>query len=59
MRMLWCSSVAQISLPRGGFDAQDECFFICDAESAYHPRNPEDDPLYGVVAEHLETFLAR
>jgi hypothetical protein len=26
---------------------------------AYRPRNPEDNPLYAVVAEHLETFLAR
>ncbi len=23
------------------------------------PRNPEDNPLYGVVSEHLETFPAR
>jgi hypothetical protein len=28
-------------------------------EAAYRPRNPEDNPLYGVVAGHLETFLAR
>ncbi len=26
---------------------------------AYRPRNPEENPLYGVVAGHLETFLAR
>jgi hypothetical protein len=25
----------------------------------YRPRNPEDNPLDGVVARHLETFLAR
>jgi hypothetical protein len=35
----------------------------CDAfvaiDVAYRPRNPEDNPLYGVVAVHLETFLAR
>ena len=28
-----------------------------DAE--YRPRNPEDNPVYVVVAGHLETFLAR
>ncbi|MGH8095640.1 MAG: transposase zinc-binding domain-containing protein [Chthoniobacterales bacterium] len=27
--------------------------------AAYRPRNPEDNPLYGVVAGHLETFLTR
>ena len=27
--------------------------------AAYRTRNPEDNPLYGVVAGHLETFLAR
>ncbi len=25
---------------------------------AYRPRDPEENPLYGVVAGHLETFLA-
>ena len=29
------------------------------AIDGYRPRSPEEDPLYGVVAEHLETFLAR
>ena len=28
-------------------------------DAAYRPRNPEDNPVYGVVADHLETFLAR
>src|SRR5437016_271889 len=32
---------------------------IVAIEHAYRPRNPEDNPLYGVVAGHLETFLAR
>lgn len=27
-------------------------------DAAYRPRNPEDNPVYGVVAGHLETFLA-
>jgi hypothetical protein len=57
--MLHCFSVAQISLPCDGVDAWDGGFFICDAEAAYQPRNPEDNPLYGVVSGHLETFLAR
>jgi len=26
---------------------------------AYRPRNPEENPLYGVVVGHLETFLAK
>jgi hypothetical protein len=43
------SSVAQIASPCKGYDA----------EAAYRPRNPEANPLYGVVSEHLETFLAR
>jgi len=29
------------------------------AAVTYRPRNPEENPLYGVIAEHLETFLAR
>jgi hypothetical protein len=37
----------------------DEGFSVCDAEAEYRPRNPEENPLYGVVAEHLETFLAK
>ncbi len=28
-------------------------------QDAYRPRNPEENPLYGVVAGNLETFLAR
>lgn len=27
-------------------------------DTIYRPRNPEENPLYGVVAGHLETFLA-
>ena len=26
---------------------------------AYRPRDPEENPLYGVVAGYLETFLAQ
>jgi hypothetical protein len=59
MRMLYRCSVANISLPCYGFDTEDVGFFICDEVDAYHPRNPEDHPLYGVVSEHLETFLSR
>ena len=28
-------------------------------DAAYRPRNPEESPLYKVVAGYLETFLAR
>jgi len=28
-------------------------------DARYRPRNPEENPLYGVVAGHLEAFLAR
>jgi hypothetical protein len=28
-------------------------------DTAYRSRNPEESPLYKVVAGHLETFLAR
>jgi ribosomal protein S27E len=57
--MLNFSSAASIFLPHNGCDAEDEGFFICDSEASYRPRNPEDNPLYGIVSEHLETFLAR
>jgi hypothetical protein len=61
--MLYCYSGT--SIPENiyascdGLDAQNEDCFICDSEAAYHPRNPEDNPLYGVVSENLETFLVR
>ena len=32
---------------------------ICDETAVYHPRNPEDNPLYGIISGYLETFLAR
>jgi hypothetical protein len=58
MRIFCCSSVTQTSWPCNGFNAQDEGFLICDAEAGYDPRNLDDNPLYGVVSEHLETFPA-
>ena len=36
--------------------AFSDAFVVIDV--AYRPRNPEENPLYGVVAGHLETFLA-
>jgi hypothetical protein len=33
--------------------------FLCESSSLYRPRNPEECVLYGVMAGHLETFLAR
>ncbi|MBN2243508.1 MAG: transposase zinc-binding domain-containing protein, partial [Acidobacteria bacterium] len=41
------------------FVADGEGLCVCEASAEYRPRNPEDNPLYGVVAGHLETFLAR
>ena len=41
------------------YDAPAEGGIICDGAAIYHPRNPEDNPLYGIVSGHLETFLAR
>ena len=59
MPILGCPSVASIFLPCHGFEAEDEGFFVCDSGAAYRPRDPEENPPYGVVSEHLETFLAR
>ena len=28
-------------------------------DAVYRPRNPEENPVYRIVAGHLETFLAR
>ncbi len=44
--------------PYGNIPFQDEGFFIREETAAYHPRNPEDNPLYGIVADNLETYLA-
>jgi hypothetical protein len=43
----------------GFLNANDEDSFVCEATAEYRPRNPEDNPLYGVVSRHLETYLAR
>jgi hypothetical protein len=34
-------------------------FAVCDSASEYVPRNPADTVLYNVVAENIESFLAR
>jgi hypothetical protein len=41
------------------FAANSKGFFVCEASAEYRPRNPEDNPLYGVVSRHLETYLAQ
>ena len=48
-------------VPYRDFAAVPECFGfgICEPSLAYCPRRPEESVLYGVVAENLETFLAR
>ena len=30
---------------------------LVGVEQTYRPRNPEENPLYGVVASHLETYV--
>ena len=32
---------------------------VCESAGEYRPRRPEESVLYGVVAGHVETFLAR
>jgi Transposase zinc-binding domain len=32
---------------------------VCESACEYRPRRPEESVLYGVVAGHLETFLAQ
>jgi len=44
---------------RGYFVSPEPGVFVCDPAAVYCPRDPEGSILYGVVAEHLETFLAR
>jgi hypothetical protein len=39
--------------------APDPGLLVCESANAYYPRHAEQSFLYGVVAEHLETFLAR
>jgi hypothetical protein len=41
------------------YAAPDEGCIVCDGTAVYHPRNPEDNPLYGIISRHLETFLAK
>jgi hypothetical protein len=52
------SPVGLAIFPYSGFEGQANSLLVCDAAAAYQPRNPEENPLYGVVSEHLETFLA-
>ena len=37
----------------------DPDFSVCEAPFEYQPRHPEESVLYQVVAENLESFLAR
>ena len=37
----------------------DAGFVVCDSAAGYRPRNPEKSIIYCVLAERLETFLAR
>ncbi|MBN1568991.1 MAG: transposase [Acidobacteria bacterium] len=61
--MLCCTLVISISKSvTGGYNdyiALDEGFIVCETANDYRPRNPEDNLLYGIVSENLETFLSR
>lgn len=52
------SSVGHAISRYNRFESREMGSLVCDADAEYRPRNPEDNPLYGVVSEHLETFLA-
>ncbi|NWG14819.1 MAG: transposase, partial [Acidobacteria bacterium] len=44
---------------RGDVASPGQGFEVGEAAFEYRPRQPEESVLYGVVAGHLETFLAR
>ena len=44
---------------RADFLSTGQCLEVCEAVCEYRPRRPEESVLYGAVAGHLETFLAR
>jgi hypothetical protein len=48
-----------VSSGYGDSIAPDEGLIVCESANDYRSRNPEDNPLYGIVSEHLETFLSR
>ena len=58
-----CLSIPTVSREsRFAYDAsvtKDKYFCVCEASAEYRPRNPEDNPLYGIVSRHLETYLAQ
>jgi hypothetical protein len=47
-----------MAVPYQAIPAGNNCF-VCECEAEYKPRQAEESLLYGVVAENLETFLAR
>jgi hypothetical protein len=40
------------------YSSWDNGLLVCEEKASYQPRNPEDNPLYEIVAGNLETFLA-
>jgi len=42
---------------RGYFASEETGDRVCEATAGYRPRRLEDNPLYGVVSSHLETYL--
>jgi hypothetical protein len=61
----YCRHAGSAGVPPTSLSVQDEhdCdsydSIVCDPQAAYVPRKAEESILYGVVAENLETFLAR
>jgi len=53
----WLSEALQDE--NGYFTTAEQDLAVCETAPVYHPRNPEEGILYSVVAEQLETFLAR
>jgi hypothetical protein len=51
--------VTQSRIPADAYEVHDKGLFLNESGTSYSPRDPEANPLYGVVSENLETFLAR
>jgi hypothetical protein len=47
----------EILLGKDLYVAKETGFYACETATEYRSRKPEDNPLYGVVSRHLETYL--
>ena len=48
-----------VELERAHLVFEDSYCAVCESSGEYRPRRPEESVLYGVVAGHVDTFLAR